>query len=121
MTVVRLFAVFAVLALAGCTPPGGAAQPFLVQLGGTSLRVEYPNGIVCRAEVPMDGGSGRFADCPLDVTWTVDVRKRNYLEPVMGSYVEPYATITLTDGAGRAWVYATPPRTNWRTLVRDLP
>ena len=85
--------------------------PEAVRLGGDSLAVEFPNGVTCRATVPLTGaGEGGFdAGCPQPMRWALTITKRNYLEPIFGAAVSPYARVVISDGSGRAWVFRTPP------------
>ncbi len=97
------------VALSACTlPQGGAPRPEAVSLGGDQLTVRYPNGVNCHATVPLTGGSGRLQPCAWPASWQVTVARRNYLEPVLGGIVSPYATIIITDDAGRATSFRTP-------------
>ncbi|WP_284164261.1 hypothetical protein [Frigidibacter sp. SD6-1] len=95
-------------------PVVAAPVPDRIWLGGERLTVYFPNGVICRADVGLTGGAGRMEGCPHAADWRVMVRKRNYLEPLLGAAVSPYALVTITDAQGRVTRFRTPP-----TLGRD--
>ncbi|MCY1127323.1 hypothetical protein OU426_10710 [Frigidibacter sp. RF13] len=90
-------------------PASATPVPERVWLGGERLTVYFPNGVTCRADVGQTGGAGRLEGCPHAADWQVVVRKRNYLEPLLGAAVSPYAVVTITDGRGRVTRFRTPP------------
>ena len=100
----------AALALAGCAALIGMARPDGVSLGGESLAVHFTDGVTCRANVPQAGGEGEFENCAHPAHWQVAIHKRNYLEPVFGAAVSPYATITILTEGDRRTVFETPPK-----------
>lgn len=102
-------------ALGACALPQGAApRPERVSLGGTQMAVFFPDGTRCTAEVPLTGGSGSLADCAHPLDWQVSITKRNYLEPLLGAVVSPYASVRLTDNAGRVTFFRLPYHTRSR-------
>lgn len=107
----RPLAILAFCLLAACgLPEGGAMRPEAVTLGGERLSVTFPAGVICHATVPLTGGEGGFAPpCPQPARWAVSIVKRNYLEPLFGAAVSPYARIVISDAAGRSWSFRTPP------------
>ncbi|SIS67703.1 hypothetical protein [Phaeovulum vinaykumarii] len=105
------------LLTAGCTPgplQGLWGQPPVDSLRLTrhSLTVRLSTGQTCRADfAPLERGqrlSGRFADCPSELSWQVDFNKPSYLEPVFKDMAQPYARIRLTDARGFTRSYRTP-------------
>lgn len=100
----------AVLALAGCALLTGPARPDRVSLGGEELSVHFTDGVTCRAAVSATGGEGTFDGCVHPARWQVVIHKRNYLEPVFGAAVSPYATVTILSEGGRPTVFQTPPK-----------
>lgn len=101
-------ALLLVLGLAACAM-GQSPRPETVRLGGETLAVVWPNGVTCRASVPLTGGAGRLEGCPHAADWQVRIVKRNYLEPILGAAVSPYAHVTVTEPSGRATHFRTPP------------
>ncbi len=112
----RAFIALPLLALAACALPEGAApRPDRVSLGGTQMAVSFPDGTRCTADVPLTGGTGQLSDCAYPLDWQVAITKRNYLEPILGVAVSPYATVSLTDAAGRTTQFRLPvPARDWR-------
>lgn len=97
------------LVLCACAlPPGGEPRPERVSLGGTRMTVSFADGTRCLAEVPLTGGSGQLSDCAHPLDWQVTITKRNYLEPLLGNAVSPYARVRLTDAAGRVTFFRLP-------------
>jgi len=95
--------------LAACAGlPGVSARPEAVSLGGERMSVRFTDGVVCRTAVPLTGGQGQLEGCAHPLDWAVTIHKRNYLEPVFGEAVSPYAHIVLSDGSGRNWAFQTP-------------
>jgi hypothetical protein len=99
------------LVLTACAVPS-TPRPEAISLGGDRLVARFPNGVSCRATVPLDGGAGRFEDCPHEATWEVEIIRRNWLEPLLGAAVAPYARITITGADGRETLFRTPPLRN---------
>lgn len=104
------FAPLYLLALAGCAALTGPARPDRVSLGGEDLSVHFTDGVTCRATVAATGGEGAFDGCAHPAHWQVVIHKRNYLEPVLGAAVSPYATVTILSEDGRPTVFQTPPK-----------
>lgn len=103
------------LALAACVLPNqGTPRPERVSLGGTQMAVSFPDGTRCTAEVPLTGGSGSLSDCAHPLDWQVTITKRNYLEPLFGALVSPYASVRLTDASGRVTFFRLPYHTRPR-------
>jgi len=97
------------LSLVGCSvATGPSARPEAVSLGGERMSVRFSDGVVCRTDVPLTGGQGQLAGCAHPLDWSVTIHKRNYLEPVFGAVVSPYAHIDLSNGTGRNWTFRTP-------------
>lgn len=87
--------------LAACALPQASPHPLRADIGGTRMEVRFSDGRTCPAEVPMTGGEGGFGPaCPQDWRWRVIVRHRNWLEPIFGAAVSPYADILLTGPEG---------------------
>lgn len=106
----RIALALAALSLSACVMPTdtAATRPTEVRLGGTTMTVAFSDGSVCRAQVPMEGGAGRLEGCAHALDWSVIIKRRNFLEPIFGAAVAPYARITLSDGAGQTWAFRTP-------------
>lgn len=107
----RAYFILAIGLLAGCAtlPPGPDAYPQKVTIGGSSMRVAFSDGEVCRAEVGMEGGAGRLEGCAHPFDWQVTILRRNFLEPFLGAIVAPYGRVTLSDPASdRSWSFRTP-------------
>ncbi len=101
--------------LGACALPQGAEpRPERVSLGGTQMAVSFPDGTRCITEVPLTGGSGHLSNCAHRLDWQVTITKRNYLEPLLGPVVSPYASVRLTDPAGRITFFRLPYHTRSR-------
>ncbi|MBS0565004.1 MAG: hypothetical protein JSR87_11175 [Proteobacteria bacterium] len=89
------------LAAACAAPFASPPHPLRAEIGGTRMDVQFSDGRTCRVEVPMTGGEGGFGPaCPQDWHWQVTVRHRNWLEPIFGAAVSPYADILLIGPEG---------------------
>mgnify|MGYP000890740856 CR=1 FL=1 len=95
------FLILPLLAAACAAPQARAPHPLRAEIGGTRMEVRFSDGARCLAEVPVAGGEGGFGPaCPHAWHWQVTVRHRNWLEPIFGAAVSPYADILLTGPGG---------------------
>lgn len=109
MTRIGILAALALLA--GCTGPLPEARPDHVRLTGTTLAVVFTDGITCRADITVP--AGELTDCPHPLAYDVVIHRQSHLDGVLAGLVSPYATVTLSNAAGRLWRYRTPETVNW--------
>lgn len=117
----RIILLLPVLALAACANYG-APRPVGVTLTTDNLTVRLANGEYCRGPAPSTGASagwsGQLQGC--SVSYGYDVAIQPGTNPVRYVLAEvftaiglegvlvPLATVTIHDGAGRDWRFATP-------------
>ena len=111
-----------VLVLAACAFPQ-APRPAQVTLSETNLSVRLANGETCQGPRPagMTGGwSGTLQGCSAAYDYMIAMEPgtnplRMVFDEIRGAVglqgtSVPLATITISDGGGRDYVYATPER-----------
>lgn len=104
----RLVLPLSVLMLAGCAtqPP----EPVSLRLTSDRVRVGLSNATSC--EGPL-AARGRIEDCAVPLDYRISGLRQNWLKPVLGDLVEPFADVEIT-AAGRAYHFRTPKSRDWR-------
>ena len=106
----------AVLLLGGCAALPVSPVPREARLSAEVLTLVLSDGTTCRADWASSGGAGRFADCGPGFAYAVEVvEKPNPLRQVVQALIgegalAPMAEVVITDAAGRAHVFVSPPR-----------
>jgi hypothetical protein len=95
----RLFLI-APLALSACAALTGAPRPEAARISGDTLSVRFTDGATCRAALTPAGGEGTFPDCG-GAAYAVAIAGPNFLEPLLGDAVDPYATVAVTSADGQ--------------------
>jgi len=111
-----------ILVLAACSFPQ-APRPAQVTLSENNLSVRMANGETCQGPRPAGtsgGWSGRLQGCSTAYDYTIAMEPgTNPLRMVFDEIREavglqgtsvPLATVSISDGSGRDYVYATPER-----------
>lgn len=91
-----------------CAAP--APRPETLRLSADQIRIGFSDGRVCRAPL---AAQGHIADCPVPVDYRVTGLRQNWLRPVLGDLVEPFADVTVI-AAGNRYVFRTPQSRNWQ-------
>ncbi|MDX5402123.1 MAG: hypothetical protein LPJ93_06980 [Rhodobacterales bacterium] len=105
-----------VLLLGGCAALPGTPVPQEARLSAEVLTLVLSDGTVCQADWAASGGAGRFEACVPGFAYAVEVVENpNPLRQVVQALVgegalAPMARVVITDAAGRAHVFASPPR-----------
>lgn len=90
----------------------GLATPHIraadVGLTSAELTVWFQDGEVCRAPMQAEGAQGMFLDCRHPVRFNVRIERQNWLQPVLGDMVAPYARIEIVAPDGRVQRFRTP-------------
>ncbi len=117
----------AVLTVSGCAMVTAPAHPVGARLAGERLVVEMSDNSRCQAE--WAAGSGRIADCAGGISWQVDVDDRPnplryFWAELFGALggktiLAPMADITLSDAAGRRYVFRSPNPADTRGHERE--
>jgi hypothetical protein len=113
----RTFARILILsALGACAI--GPAMPSRVTLDRSLLTVAMSDGSTCRGPAPAQGAetgwSGMLTGCPWAYAYGVEIDPRTnpvrfIFEEIFGDrLIGPLATVTITDGTGRARVFQSP-------------
>lgn len=105
-----------VLMLGACAALPVAPAPQEARLSDQELVLVLSDGTACRADWAAAGGAGRFEDCGPGFSYAVETMENpNPLRQVVQALVgegalAPMARVVITDAAGRAHVFASPPR-----------
>lgn len=105
--------------LAGCAALQAPPQPQAARLSNERLTVTLTDGTVCRADWVAAGGAGRLEPCGPGFDYRVTVEEnpnllRQVFTEITGALgadgvVPPMAQVVVTDAAGRAFTFASPP------------
>lgn len=103
------------LVLGGCVGVQAAPVPQGARVSAEVLTLTLSDGTTCRANWAASGGAGRFDACGPGYSYSVEVMEtpnplRQLVQALVGEgAMAPMARVVITDAAGRARVFASPP------------
>lgn len=79
-----------------------------VRLNSRELTVLFTDGVQCRAPMGPGGGEGVLPNCPHNAQYGVLIDRQNFLSPVLGNFVSPFAEIVVKVEGERPQTFTTP-------------